>query len=51
MQIQGFAGIPLDISDFPTSHNCGLALRQSHFRAHTGRLVGELGCRSLVNVR
>jgi 2-polyprenyl-6-methoxyphenol hydroxylase-like FAD-dependent oxidoreductase len=26
MQIQGFAGIPLDISDFPTRHNYGIAL-------------------------
>ncbi len=32
-QIQGFAGIPLDISDFPTRHNYGLALWQSHFGA------------------
>ena len=24
MQVQGFAGIPLDISDFPTRHNYGL---------------------------
>ena len=31
MQIQGFAGIRLDISDFPTRHNYGLALWQSHF--------------------
>src|SRR6476469_3502593 len=31
MQIQGFAGIPLDISDFPTRHNYGLALWQSDF--------------------
>src|SRR5213593_4330220 len=29
-QVQGFAGIPLDISDFPTRHNYGLALWQSH---------------------
>src|SRR5687767_2758062 len=25
MQVQGFAYIPLDISDFPTRHNYGLA--------------------------
>src|SRR4051812_41049992 len=30
MQIQAFAGIPLDISDFPTRYNYGLALRQIH---------------------
>jgi 3-(3-hydroxy-phenyl)propionate hydroxylase len=28
MQVAGFAFIPLDISDFPTRHNYGLALRQ-----------------------
>ena len=28
-QVQGFAGIHLDISDFPTRHNYGLALWQS----------------------
>ncbi len=28
MQVQGFAGILLDISDFPTRHNYGLALWQ-----------------------
>jgi choline dehydrogenase-like flavoprotein len=31
MQIQGFAGIRLDISDFPTRHNYGLALPQIHW--------------------
>src|SRR5258708_23087775 len=28
MQVAAFALIPLDISDFPTRHNYGLALRQ-----------------------
>ena len=28
MQVAGFAMIPLDISDFPTRHNYGLALKQ-----------------------
>jgi 3-(3-hydroxy-phenyl)propionate hydroxylase len=28
MQVAGFALIPLDISDFPTRHNYGLALKQ-----------------------
>src|SRR3989442_1819354 len=28
MQVGGFAMIPLDISDFPTRHNYGLALKQ-----------------------
>ena len=31
MQVQAFAGVPLDISDFPTRHNYGLALWQSQF--------------------
>ncbi|HEX5693234.1 MAG TPA: FAD-dependent monooxygenase [Arenimonas sp.] len=30
MQVAQFAGVPLDISDFPTRHNYGLALAQSH---------------------
>src|SRR5688572_1753124 len=28
MQVAGFAMVPLDISDFPTRHNYGLALMQ-----------------------
>jgi len=43
MQIQGFAGIPLDISDFPTRHNYGLALWQSHFERILAAWVSELG--------
>ena len=43
MQVQGFAGIPLDISDFPTRHNYGLALWQSHFEPILADWVGELG--------
>jgi 2-polyprenyl-6-methoxyphenol hydroxylase-like FAD-dependent oxidoreductase len=42
MQSQGFAGIPLDISDFPTRHNYGLALWQSHFERILAGWVGEL---------
>ncbi len=42
MQIQSFAGIPLDISDFPTRHNYGLALWQSHFE----RILAGLGRRA-----
>ena len=38
MQVQGFAYIPLDISDFPTRHNYGLALWQTPLRAHPRRL-------------
>ncbi len=43
MQVQAFAGIPLDISDFPTRHNYGLALWQSHFERILADWVGELG--------
>jgi 3-(3-hydroxy-phenyl)propionate hydroxylase len=34
---------PLDISDFPTRHNYGLALWQSHFERILADWVGELG--------
>ena len=43
MQVQGFAGTPLDISDFPTRHNYGLALWQSQFEPILADWVGELG--------
>ena len=43
MQVQAFAGIPLDISDFPTRHNYGLALWQSHFERILAAWVNELG--------
>ena len=42
MQVQGFAGVALDISDFPTRHNYGLALWQSHIERILGGWVGEL---------
>lgn len=42
MQIQGFVGIPLNISDFPTRHNYGLALRQSHIERLLAEWVVEL---------
>ena len=42
-QVQGFAGIPLDISDFPARHNYGLALWQSRFEPILADWVGELG--------
>jgi 3-(3-hydroxy-phenyl)propionate hydroxylase len=43
VQVQAFAGIPLDISDFPTRHNYGLALLQSHFERILADWVSELG--------
>ena len=42
MQVQGFAGIPLDIGDFPTRHPHGLALWQSHFERILAGWVTEL---------
>ncbi|MGE5137619.1 MAG: FAD-dependent monooxygenase [Gemmatimonadota bacterium] len=42
-QVQGFAMIRLDISDFPTRHNYGLALMQSHFERILAGWAGELG--------
>ncbi len=42
VQVQAFAGIPLDISDFPTRHNYGLALLQRHFERILGAWVSEL---------
>src|SRR5216110_3809466 len=41
-QVAGFAGTRLDISDLPTRHPYGLALRQSHFERILARWVGEL---------
>jgi 2-polyprenyl-6-methoxyphenol hydroxylase-like FAD-dependent oxidoreductase len=41
-QIAGFAGTPLDISDFPTRHNYGLALWQSHIERILAGWVAEL---------
>ena len=43
MQVQSFARIPLDISDFPTRHNYGLALWQKDFERILAGWVGELG--------
>ena len=43
MQVQGYAYIPLDISDFPTRHNYGLALWQRDFERIMGGWVAELG--------
>ena len=45
--MQGYALIPLDISDFPTRHNYGLALWQSKFEPILADWVGELGVRIL----
>ncbi len=43
MQVQAYAGIALDISDFPTRHNYGLALWQSQFERILASWIGELG--------
>lgn len=42
MQVAGYAMIPLDISDFPTRHNYGLALTQNHIERILADWVGEL---------
>jgi len=42
MQVAGFALIPLDISDFPTRHNYGLALRQNQIERILADWVAEL---------
>jgi 2-polyprenyl-6-methoxyphenol hydroxylase-like FAD-dependent oxidoreductase len=41
-QVQGFAYIPLDISDFPTRHNYGLALWQRDFERILAGWTDEL---------
>jgi 3-(3-hydroxy-phenyl)propionate hydroxylase len=41
-QVAGFAWIRLDISDFPTRHNYGLALWQNHIERILSGWVGEL---------
>jgi 3-(3-hydroxy-phenyl)propionate hydroxylase len=42
MQVAGFALIPLDISDFPTRHNYGLALFQAHIERILADWIEEL---------
>src|ERR687897_269132 len=42
VQVAGFAGIALDISDFPTRHNYGLGLWQNHIERILAGWVGEL---------
>jgi 2-polyprenyl-6-methoxyphenol hydroxylase-like FAD-dependent oxidoreductase len=41
-QVAGFAGIPLDISDFPTRHPYGLGLWQNHIERILADWVAEL---------
>jgi 3-(3-hydroxy-phenyl)propionate hydroxylase len=42
-QIGSFAGVRLDISDFPTRHNYGLALLQRHIERLLAEWAGGLG--------
>lgn len=42
MQVAGFAMVPLDISDFPTRHNYGLALSQDRIERILAAWVDEL---------
>jgi 2-polyprenyl-6-methoxyphenol hydroxylase-like FAD-dependent oxidoreductase len=41
-QVAGFAGVPLDIGDFPTRHPYGLGLWQNHIERILAEWVGEL---------
>src|SRR5258708_5253710 len=41
-QVARFAGLPLDISDFPTRHNYGLGLWQNHIERILAGWVNEL---------
>ena len=43
MQVITFAGVPLDMSDFPTRHPYGLALLQPHVERLLGEWAAELG--------
>jgi 2-polyprenyl-6-methoxyphenol hydroxylase-like FAD-dependent oxidoreductase len=43
MQVQAFARVPMDISDFPTRHNYGMALLQGHFERILAGWLDELG--------
>ena len=47
MQVQAFAGVPLDISDVPTRHPYGLAILQSEVERIMAAWVEELGVRIL----
>jgi 3-(3-hydroxy-phenyl)propionate hydroxylase len=44
-QVATFSMIPLDISDFPTRHNYGLALWQNQFEQILAEWIDELGVR------
>jgi 2-polyprenyl-6-methoxyphenol hydroxylase-like FAD-dependent oxidoreductase len=44
-QVAAFAQTPLDISDFPTRHNYGLALRQNHIERILAAWISELPLR------
>jgi len=47
MQTHGYAYIPLDISDFPTRHPYGLALKQNRIEPIMAEWVAELGVTTL----
>ena len=46
VQVASFSLIPLDISDFPTRHNYGLALWQNHIERILAEWVAELPVKS-----
>jgi 2-polyprenyl-6-methoxyphenol hydroxylase-like FAD-dependent oxidoreductase len=43
LQITAFGGTPVDLSDFPTRHNYGLALGQNEFELLLSEWIAELG--------
>ena len=51
MQIQGFGRIPLDIGDFPSRHNHGLAMPRSRPSGSWRPGSTSWGCRPPANVR
>jgi hypothetical protein len=49
-QVAGFAGIRLDLSDFPARHPCGLALVQNRFEEILAGWVGELAVPAYLDI-
>ncbi len=49
-QVAGFAGVRLDINDFPTRHNYGLGLWQNHIERILAGWAGELAVPILYGI-
>ncbi len=50
-QVASFAGVSLDMGDFPPRHNYGLGLWQNHIERILGAWVGDWRCRSTARAR